>query len=314
LYPRSLASKADLPHRLRAKHALEAREDHGRGTHDGRRPLRRLRLHQKDAVLEAHRADASHGCADCRAPGEVNLARRERRLPHHLREGAWPHLAKRLHRHAAGSYHCSMRLVLASASPRRAELLTNAGFTFSVRTTEVDERVLPGEHPRDYVRRLAAEKARCALERIDAAEPGLGAVGGPDAIVAIGADTAVIVDEEIFGKPADDDDAARMLHRLSGRAHVVMTGVSLRARGAEVETVEATEVFLAPLTDEQIAWYVASGEGRDKAGAYAIQGLASRFIPKIVGSYSNVVGLPVAQVSHLISEISERLRVLASGR
>src|SRR5262249_18645130 len=117
----------------------------------------------------------------------------------------------------------------------------------------------------------------------------------------------------ILGKPHDAEDAARMLRRLSGRTHQVMTGVCVRSATATISHVETSEVTFALLTEDQIAWYVASGEGRDKAGAYAIQGLASRFIPLIEGSYSNVVGLPIAVVSDLIERITPSRAVLASG-
>jgi septum formation protein len=120
----------------------------------------------------------------------------------------------------------------------------------------------------------------------------------------LGADTAVVVDGLILGKPTDDDDAASMLRRLSGRSHQVLTGVSVRGRERESTHVESTTVEFSLLTEEDVAWYVASGEGRDKAGAYAIQGLCSRFIPRIHGSYSNVVGLPVAKVHELLAEIA----------
>ena len=190
-----------------------------------------------------------------------------------------------------------MRLVLASASPRRAELLRAAGFEFETITVDVDERVRPGEAPRDYVRRLAMEKSARALA-------GLKTCATTTAILA--ADTAVVVDGTILGKPRDDVDAAAMLRRLSGRPHEVVTGVSLRGSGWEVNRVEATTVQFLQLTDADIRWYVESGEGRDKAGAYAIQGLASRFIPGIQGSYSNVVGLPVAAVHELLAEIASR--------
>lgn len=186
-----------------------------------------------------------------------------------------------------------MRLILASASPRRAELLTAAGFSFEVRAADVDERVRPGEAPDDYVRRLAIEKAA-------AAQTGL----ATDGVLTIGADTAVIVDGEILGKPADRADAARMLRRLSGRAHAVLTGVSVRSGVRHLDLVDETRVFMQRLSEEDVAWYVASGEGLDKAGAYAIQGLASRFIPRIEGSYSNVVGLPVARVAELIRQLA----------
>lgn len=182
-----------------------------------------------------------------------------------------------------------MRLVLASASPRRAELLRAAGFRFETCPVDVDEGPRAGETAASYVRRLAAEKSALA-----AIQKG---------IVVIGADTAVVVDGEILGKPRDNDDAAAMLHRLSGRGHEVITGVSLRTGADEVGRVETTRVFFAPLSSDEIAWYVASGEGRDKAGAYAIQGLASRFIPRIEGSYSNVVGLPLGCVYELLKEL-----------
>ena len=183
-------------------------------------------------------------------------------------------------------------MILASASPRRAELLRSAGYEFDIVAADVDESIRDGESPASYVRRLAAEKSTAA------------AVGSDLASIIVGADTTVVVDGEILGKPADDADVARMLRRLSGRRHHVVTGVSLRRGGHEVGRVETTTVQFAPLTDEDIAWYVASGEGRDKAGAYAIQGLASRFIPRIEGSYSNVVGLPLACVHELLTEIS----------
>ena len=201
-----------------------------------------------------------------------------------------------------------MRLILASASPRRAELLRAAGFEFDVVTTDVDESVRAGESPQEYVRRLAAEKSAAALKgcATDAATDATlvaQAFRPADAIV-LGADTTVVVDGAILAKPIDDADAAAMLRRLSGRAHEVLTGVSLRRGPYELGRVETTEVVFAPLSDADIAWYVASGEGHDKAGAYAIQGLASRFIPRIAGSYSNVVGLPVSAVSDLLREIS----------
>jgi septum formation protein len=186
-----------------------------------------------------------------------------------------------------------MRLILASASPRRAELLRAAGFDFEVRPVDVDETVRSGETPQEYVRRLAMEKSARGLEVI-----------GTDEIVVLGADTAVVIDAEILGKPRDGHHAAEMLRRLSGRRHEVLTGVSLRAGATETGCVERTTVEFSRLSDADVAWYVAGGEGRDKAGGYAIQGLASRFIPRIEGSYSNVVGLPVAAVRELLSQIA----------
>lgn len=196
-----------------------------------------------------------------------------------------------------------MRLVLASASPRRAELLRAAGFEFETMVVDVDERVHPGENPEDYVRRLAMEKSARALAGLETC-----ATTGPTEAgsLVLAADTAVVVDETILGKPTDDQDAASMLKRLSGRPHEVVTGVSLRRNGRESNRVETTTVEFSALTDADIAWYIESGEGRDKAGAYGIQGLASRFIPAIHGSYSNVVGLPIAIVHELVAEIASR--------
>jgi len=189
-----------------------------------------------------------------------------------------------------------MRLILASASPRRAELLSHAGFRFDTMTVDIDERPQRGETPDAYVRRLAMEKSASAQA---AQQFGDANHQARDAIV-LGADTAVVIDEAILGKPADDDDARRMLQRLSGRTHEVLTGVSLRHQLHEVGTVERTLVTFAEFRDEDIDWYVQTGEGRDKAGAYAVQGLASRFVQRIDGSYSNVVGLPIATVYKLL--------------
>jgi septum formation protein len=190
----------------------------------------------------------------------------------------------------------SLRLVLGSASPRRAELLKSAGFAFEVRAADVDEQIHPGEVAADYVRRLASAKSAAVHTLIGGREvPG---------ILTLGADTVVVVDGEVLGKPADDLAAAAMLRRLSGREHEVLTGLSLRRGGREIGTVERTVVSFAVLSNQEQAWYVQSGEGRDKAGAYAIQGLASRFVTKVCGSYSNVVGLPIAVVHQLIRELT----------
>jgi len=185
-----------------------------------------------------------------------------------------------------------MRLLLASASPRRAELLRSAGFDFDVQAASVDETPHQGEAPEAYVRRIAEAKARTAL-----------ASEAHDRVV-LAADTTAVVDGRILGKPDDDADAARMLRLLSGRRHEVLTGVTL-ASVATLETcVEVTGVEFAPLSDDEIAWYVASGEPSDKAGAYAVQGLASRFVTRIEGSYSNVVGLPLSLVYRMLTERS----------
>jgi septum formation protein len=197
-----------------------------------------------------------------------------------------------------------LRLVLASASPRRADLLRAAGLDFDIVTPDVDERVHANESPADYVQRLAAEKSAAALELIRAR----GDSRAREAqLVVLGADTTVVAAHVILGKPRDDDEVAAMLRTLSGRWHEVLTGLNLRAGELELGGVETTRVAFASLSASDIDWYVRSGEGRDKAGAYAIQGLASRFIPRIEGSYSNVVGLPVATVVGLLSEIRRRL-------
>jgi septum formation protein len=198
-----------------------------------------------------------------------------------------------------------MRLVLASASPRRAELLRAAGFEFETLAVDVDERVLAGERPEDYVRRLAKEKsARAMASFVGSGFSRTNPPEGGSHVLVLGADTAVVIDGDILGKPRDDKDAASMLRRLSGRKHEVMTGMSLRGPTRESGRVETTTVEFSSLSEDDIVWYVESGEGRDKAGAYAIQGLASRFIPFVHGSYSNVVGLPVAAVHELLVEIA----------
>lgn len=176
-------------------------------------------------------------------------------------------------------------IVLASASPRRAELLTAAGIPFQVRAADVDERLEPGEDPERYVRRVAADKART----VAAAVPGQ---------PVLAADTVVLVEGQVLGKPPDVEDSKRMLRLLSGRTHQVLTAVTLINEASDTE-VAVTSVEFAPLDAGEIDWYVATGEPADKAGAYAIQGLASRFVTRIDGSYSNVVGLPVALVYRL---------------
>lgn len=193
--------------------------------------------------------------------------------------------------------HQEDRLVLASASPRRAELLRAAGIAFDVKVADVDETQSVGETPDAYVERLAIAKAVAIAERGE-----LRAV--------LGADTTVVVDGAVLGKPIDASDATRMLRLLSGRTHLVLTGVALIAPGAAGQEsrprrarVCTTRVTFAPLSEAELAWYVASGEPMDKAGGYAIQGLASRFVTGIDGSYSNVVGLPVSHVWAMCGEL-----------
>jgi septum formation protein len=188
-------------------------------------------------------------------------------------------------------------LILASASPRRQELLHSSGIHFAVQPTDIPETAGPGEHPKACAERLAREKA-LAVSRERPTD------------LVLGADTIVVVDGEILGKPVDAADAARMLHRLSGRSHQVITGVCLtgtepRTENRELRTFEdigsaTTTVFMDALSDADIKSYVATGEPMDKAGAYAIQGIASRWIPRIEGDYPNVVGLPVALVYRML--------------
>jgi septum formation protein len=178
-------------------------------------------------------------------------------------------------------------LILASRSPRRSELLTAAGISFEVLAADIDETSHVNEAPAAYVERLAIEKARAVLALRPAAR-------------VLGADTTVTIDGQILGKPTDEADARRMLRLLSGRPHEVLTGVALVSAAGVRSAVDTTRVWFAPMTDEDISWYVATGEPVDRAGAYAIQGFASRFIPRIDGSYSNVVGLPVALVSSIL--------------
>lgn len=173
-------------------------------------------------------------------------------------------------------------LILASSSPRRQEILRDAGIPFLVRKVHVEEVRKPGESPHDYVRRLAWEKAVAA------------AGDGHD--IVLGADTVVVLDGTVLEKPMDVADACRMLGLLSGRAHHVLTGICLRGPESEVVDVASTKVFLSPLTPDEIDAYAASGEPFDKAGGYAIQGLASKFVERIEGCYFNVVGLPVSLV------------------
>jgi nucleoside triphosphate pyrophosphatase len=191
-----------------------------------------------------------------------------------------------------------VRLVLASASPRRAALLRAAAFEFEMRVVEIDERVRKDERAAGYVSRLAAEKSAAAMEQLN--RENLERNDRLEEIVVIAADTAVVVGDEILGKPRDDEHAGAMLRLLSARRHEVMTGVSVRKGRTERNRVETTGVHCAALSDRDVAWYVASWEGRDKAGGYAIQGLASRFISRIDGSYSNVVGLPLGCMCDLL--------------
>jgi nucleoside triphosphate pyrophosphatase len=225
-----------------------------------------------------------------------------------------------------------LNLVLASASPRRRELLTQAGFTFSIHPAHIPEDPKPNEDPVAYVVRLAREKAQTVFNQLTAVgAPGLASetwettkLGAPsisrsvrngwettEAIasaqrasappqVVLGADTTVTIDGHILGKPEDPADAARMLRMLSGRTHRVITGVAVVTAARTEVAAEVTGVKFLTLSEEEIAAYIATGEPMDKAGAYAIQGRAARWIPRIEGDYFNVVGLPIALVSTLL--------------
>jgi septum formation protein len=180
-----------------------------------------------------------------------------------------------------------MPLILASASPRRAELLRNAAISFTVEPAHVPEQPLLDEKPLDYAQRLARDKARAVFLR------------HPDNVV-LGADTVVVVDEHLLEKPANERDAARMLRLLSGRAHQVISGVCLVAPRFERTEAEVTQVIFSPLSPDEIAFYVQTREPVDKAGAYAIQGIASRWVDRIDGCYFNVVGLPLPRVHRML--------------
>jgi septum formation protein len=196
-----------------------------------------------------------------------------------------------------------MRILLASASPRRAELLATSGFEFDVDPADVDERRHLGEAPRAYVDRIARLKASEGIRR------------HPHRVV-VAADTVVVLDAIVLGKPRDGREARDMLRQLSGRAHQVLTGLTVGVNQDIRSHVESTTVWFRDLSEREVSWYADSGEPMDKAGAYAIQGLAARFIPKIEGSYSNVVGLPIAALTTLLAEIGPQNRapVDSSGR
>ena len=198
-------------------------------------------------------------------------------------------------------------LILASASPRRRELLAQAGYAFTVEAADVDESRREGEEAGAYVLRLAEEKARAVFARYPTHDDGTVMNGAPgDVLVVLGADTCVVCDgadsEEILGKPVDATDAMRMLRMLSGRTHRVLTGVAIVTRAGAVSGVESTEVTFSNIPDAELAAYCATSEPMDKAGAYGIQGYAARWIPRIDGDYFNVMGLPIARVVRLIED------------
>ena len=189
-----------------------------------------------------------------------------------------------------------MKLILASGSPRRAEILRNAGFAFEVWPTNVDETRLPDELAADYVLRVARDKARVAAERI---------ASQPSPAICIGADTAVVLGSHVLGKPASVEDARWMLRELSGQTHEVLTGLSLISASdhREASHVETTRVTFAELSESEIEKYVASGEPFDKAGAYGIQGLGGRYVTRIEGCYFNVMGLPLSRLWLMLRDL-----------
>ena len=190
-------------------------------------------------------------------------------------------------------------LVLASASPRRRELLESLDLDFTVRPATVDETPCHGERPRDLVRRLAREKAEA---------------GAQDGEWVLAADTIVVADGDVLGKPAHRNEAHSMLERLQGRWHLVLTGVALKPpAGDTLHAVESTRVLFAELTPEQVDWYAATGEPDDKAGAYAVQGLGALFVSEIDGNYSNVVGLPLPTVRQLFEGAGSDVRAFRRG-
>ncbi len=194
------------------------------------------------------------------------------------------------------SYSQSVILILASASPRRHELLSQAGLAFTVAAADINEDLLPNEAAAAYVQRLAEEKAQAiwnAHRSSDATE---------NPLIVLGADTCVVCDGNILGKPTNTTDARRMLELLRGRTHAVLTGLAAVTAGKTVRDVEITQVTFNQISDAEIAQYIASGEPLDKAGAYAIQGYAARWIPRIEGCYFNVVGLPIARTIALLAE------------
>ena len=192
-------------------------------------------------------------------------------------------------------------LILASSSPRRRELLAQADLTFTVESADINEDRLPHEIAAAYVQRLAEEKAQAVWTLHQSADK------PADPLIVLGADTCVVSDGHILGKPTSPEDARRMLQLLSGRTHAVLTGIAAASRSKTISDVEITQVTFNVLKETEIAQYVATGEPLDKAGAYAIQGYAARWIPRIEGCYFNVVGLPIARTITLLDEVRAQL-------
>ena len=185
-----------------------------------------------------------------------------------------------------------MRIVLASRSPRRSTLLRDAGYDIEVSPADIDEHQFRNESPRTYVSRLAADKATTVAQRY------------PEQIV-IGADTVVVLNDVVFGKPIDRNEAVGMLAKLSGTTHTVVTGIVVMRASTVFSGIESTKVTFVELTSDRIDWYVSMGESDDKAGAYAAQGVGARLIERIDGSYTNVVGLPMALVDRFVRKFEQ---------
>lgn len=217
------------------------------------------------------------------------------------------------------------RLVLASASPRRRELLAQAGYLFTVEAADIDESQHPGESPSDYVRRLAEQKAQAVFDRsvLDAPTATIGVpqdrsqlsgelpsllATNDENLIVFGADTTVVLDGKILGKPANAADAKQMLRRLSGHTHQVLTGIATATRNGVTSAVESTNVAFSEIPASELDTYCATSEPLDKAGAYGIQGYAARWIPHINGCYFNVMGLPIAATVTLLNNAAARLR------
>ena len=202
------------------------------------------------------------------------------------------------------------RIVLASASPRRRELLAQAGYIFTVEAADIDESQRPGESPSDYVRRLAEEKAQVVFDKCILGAPFIERSemsGRDEPLVVLGADTTVVLGGEILGKPANAADAKQMLRALSGRTHQVLTGIAAATRAGITSAVESTDVTFAKIPDAELDTYCATSEPLDKAGAYGIQGYAARWIPCIDGCYFNVMGLPIARTVALLNAATDKL-------
>ena len=286
---------AEAGDRLFPQELLQARQNHAARACDFKRPTGVRRADGQHATREFDRRDAGERGSDDELPRKVGARRRRRLPPDYVSENASAELMNREHsgpsvRHGPSAIIFEVSFILASASPRRAELLAAAGFAFEVVAADVDETPLPGEPPKVYALRVARAKAEEVGRRVDAGR------------TILAADTVVVAGDRLMGKPVDDRDAASMLRALSGRVHEVHTAVVMRG-AVEHEDVVTTAVRFNPLSDAEIDWYISTGEAAGKAGAYAIQGRAARFIDRIDGSWSNVVGLPIATVYRLLSPL-----------